>query len=44
MNKETTVKEQLLELIENMTENQIIYSYTFLSRILSIEVPKKENR
>ena len=31
------MKEKLLELIENMTESQIIYAYTFLSKMFGIE-------
>ena len=47
MNKEQYIeaKENLIELIDKMTENQVIYSYTFLSRLFGIaDNNKKEDR
>lgn len=40
--KETLI-EQLNELFEEMTENQVLYSYTFLSKLFGCS-DKKEDR
>ena len=45
MDKKKNTKQQLIDLIDKLSENQIIYTYTFLSKLFMIpRESEKENR